>query len=499
MRALHVLLMPVLSAVSNATDVPAGARPGSSGGGGGAAAPACRCTTCSGSERDRATLPHLAGCNLCGSASVTHGVVCLTTGLWRAEYCRACTRQQREDAVVCSRWHDDLYVEVVRRGAGRQGRFLSLRGRCGLCFRSAVYGCASGLSSRKILASDSQGNDARVDSRSQGNGSAVLVHRGAPRWCSRHRHAKHTALLAPTCTFVQPDGAACGRAATVPNASAASLWQSQHVACGIGAMGLRQLAGRTHGGGSRAVPQPFGTAEEREWVRLERAPLSNMHDAQGDEPPLAGDGGEVRLDVGLDEEEVEEGNFPVAELCVQHSRQVETSLGGADVFLPDAEQLWRTHLRPYLLCRRATEPNVTGNVSSGHFQDVHATLRRRGLGLEKVWRYSKCQYSEGCLRQPAFGLAGQRGRYCSLHRQANHTNLKSKLCGFAGGCSTAASFGPPKTKPIMCAKHRHPRHVDLRNRLRCKEAGCDGRARHKSAASLPADLCSKHRKCIQTG
>jgi len=132
---------------------------------------------------------------------VTHGVVCLTTGLWRAEYCRACTRQQREDAVVwcplapsrarpasrsrvhifalipaprsrpgvrprgpdfthrqererlckhsgltfcrgwpgiaavtrtqvCSRWHDDLYVEVVRRGAGRQGRFLSLRGAC---------------------------------------------------------------------------------------------------------------------------------------------------------------------------------------------------------------------------------------------------------------------------------------------------------------------------------------------------------------------------------
>ena len=30
------------------------------------------------------------------------------------------------------------------------------------------------------------------------------------------------------------------------------------------------------------------------------------------------------------------------------------------------------------------------------------------------------------------GLAGQRGRYCSLHRQANHTNLKSKLCGCVG-------------------------------------------------------------------
>lgn len=29
---------------------------------------------------------------------------------------------------VCSRWNDDLYVEVVRRGQKREGRFLSLRG-----------------------------------------------------------------------------------------------------------------------------------------------------------------------------------------------------------------------------------------------------------------------------------------------------------------------------------------------------------------------------------
>ena len=29
---------------------------------------------------------------------------------------------------VCSRWNDDLYVEVVRRGQSREGRFLSLRG-----------------------------------------------------------------------------------------------------------------------------------------------------------------------------------------------------------------------------------------------------------------------------------------------------------------------------------------------------------------------------------
>jgi hypothetical protein len=100
MRALHLLLMPVLSTMSS-TGVSAGARlgvavgsaRGGEGGEGGdelscslavvdiggwpaevtgrdtraTAAPSCKCTTCSGSERDRMVLPHLAGCNLCGS------------------------------------------------------------------------------------------------------------------------------------------------------------------------------------------------------------------------------------------------------------------------------------------------------------------------------------------------------------------------------------------------------------------------------------------------
>lgn len=60
--------------------------------------------------------------------SVTHGVVCLATGLWRAEYCRACTRQQKEDGVVCSKWRDDLYVEVLRCSNRPHSRFLSLSG-----------------------------------------------------------------------------------------------------------------------------------------------------------------------------------------------------------------------------------------------------------------------------------------------------------------------------------------------------------------------------------
>jgi hypothetical protein len=51
------------------------------------------------------------GCRISGrllthhGCSVTHGVVCLATGLWRAEYCRACTRQQKEDAVVVTPSH----------------------------------------------------------------------------------------------------------------------------------------------------------------------------------------------------------------------------------------------------------------------------------------------------------------------------------------------------------------------------------------------------------
>jgi hypothetical protein len=336
------------------------------------------------------------------------------------------------------------------------GRHACHAGRCGLCFRNAVFGCASGLPAENELPSDSPAisssdTGACVLPRTKSNGSAVFLHRGAPRWCSRHRRGKHATLLAPTCAFVDSNGAACGRAAAMANASAVSLWKSQHVAWG--------------GGGP---------------VRLGRVQRPS---ALG--PWVVGGGGE--------EEEEEEAKFPVPELCVKHSRQLQTSVVGSCIAMADAEQLWRTHLRPYLLFRRAMEANVKGNGSSDMCKVVHGGLRGQH-GLEKVWRYSKCHYSEGCLRAPSFGFAGQRGRYCSLHRQANHTNLKNKLCRFAGGCSTAASFGPPRQRAVTCAKHRLPSHIDLRNRLRCKEAGCDRRARYKSVASLPADLCSKHRK-----
>ena len=53
------------------------------------------------------------GCNLCGSAAVTHGVLWMDAGEWRAEYCLRCVRQQREDDVVCIRDGDDLQVMRV--------------------------------------------------------------------------------------------------------------------------------------------------------------------------------------------------------------------------------------------------------------------------------------------------------------------------------------------------------------------------------------------------
>ncbi|KAJ1494628.1 hypothetical protein T484DRAFT_2016960, partial [Baffinella frigidus] len=77
-----------------------------------------------------------AGCNLCGSAAVTHGVLWMDAGEWRAEYCLRCVKQQREDDVVCIRDGDDLQVTV--RGEAPLD-FVVLAGRCGACFRAAAW------------------------------------------------------------------------------------------------------------------------------------------------------------------------------------------------------------------------------------------------------------------------------------------------------------------------------------------------------------------------
>jgi hypothetical protein len=40
------------------------------------------------SEKDGSAAVQGRGCNLCGSAEVTHGVLWMDVGDWRAEYCR---------------------------------------------------------------------------------------------------------------------------------------------------------------------------------------------------------------------------------------------------------------------------------------------------------------------------------------------------------------------------------------------------------------------------
>jgi hypothetical protein len=170
----------------------------------------------------------------------------------------------------------------------------------------------------------------------------------------------------------------------------------------------------------------------------------------------------------------------------------------------NVDQLWRTELRPAHLrsrCASAGDPSSlpwartsqspaqvlsaatplgdvrkpfvnrasggvrsTGERKRGVGCDEGGRTRRRG-GLEKVWRYSKCQHSEGCSRQPAFGVAGALGRYCALHRLASHSNLKSRQCAWPGGCHTTASYGPAGSPVIMCGKVR--RRTPWRCGARC--------------------------------
>ena len=178
---------------------------------------ACKCTTCSGSEIDKMALPHLTGeCNLCKSAEAKYGVVCLKTGLWRAEYCFACTHQQKEDGVVCSKWKDDLYVEVLRSSKGPHARFLTLHGRCGLCYKRATFGCASTQSpqpSPLATVHPTSSSFPSIATRPMALSSACNSSVGAPRWCSTHKSAQHVMLLPHLCRYVHAKSGACRRAA----------------------------------------------------------------------------------------------------------------------------------------------------------------------------------------------------------------------------------------------------------------------------------------------
>lgn len=84
------------------------------------------------------------------------------------------------------------------------------------------------------------------------------------------------------------------------NASAVSLWKSQHVAW-VGGGPVR--LGKVQRPGPQTTLGPWGFGGGRE------------------------------------EEEEEEAKFPVPELCVKHSQQLQTSVVGSWIAMADAEQV----------------------------------------------------------------------------------------------------------------------------------------------------------------
>ena len=299
-------------------------------------APACRCTTCSGSLADQHALPHLGACNLCGSKLVTHGVLCLASGLWRAEYCRACTRQQKEDGIVCSKWREDLYVEVLRESRGVDVHFLSLRGRCGLCYRKAVFGAAfdsACQSPQALLAANS-------------SVLAGCVQEGFPSWCSKHRGTRDVAVLPALCTSTDGKGGVCGRAAHMISAALLSAWECT---------GGRQVGGAVDDAGMVSSTQAAG-----------------------------------RTDAGKDEGV----GMPRPETCVKHSRRTHRGIGHTKSASVSVDQFWRSHLRARHLGLRAkhslsplqpdlgARPSASGNETNT--TGMQGWARRGRRGLDKV-------------------------------------------------------------------------------------------------------------------
>ncbi|EKX46457.1 hypothetical protein GUITHDRAFT_162949 [Guillardia theta CCMP2712] len=158
----------------------------------------------------------------------------------------------------------------------------------------------------------------------------------------------------------------------------------------------------------------------------------------------------------------------------------------------------------------------------------------------------RCEYPLGCKKIPAFGEAGDRPRFCVMHKCSKHVLIR-KLCMVEGCCTRAvfgfhnrngglthceahrrpgqkkiasyvcksplctkvAKFGEVKGERRFCAEHREPHHVDLFNK-HCKFPDCMRRASFGDKAERVPLWCAahadrstmvdvRHSKCIEKG
>ena len=102
-----------------------------------------------------------------------------------------------------------MYVEVLQDRRSPCSRFLSLRGRCGLCFKKAVFGSKPSAAADERPACVAPNN----------------VQRGAPRWCGTHRRPEEVALLPLICKYETSSTGSCIRSARMCSSDKMAAWR----------------------------------------------------------------------------------------------------------------------------------------------------------------------------------------------------------------------------------------------------------------------------------
>ncbi|EKX55287.1 hypothetical protein GUITHDRAFT_99069 [Guillardia theta CCMP2712] len=153
----------------------------------------CLCSLCS-EIRPNPILSD--GCNLCGDEQIAYGLLCMSTGWWRAEYCSRCASQQKEEGVVCVKHGENIEVNVYN---DTSDEFIELHGKW------RVWGPLNPLLKR--LQGDAAPAIGRQHTAVSWQGCQWTI---AATWCNFHKCRTDKPLSPPKCWTSIPG---CGRAA----------------------------------------------------------------------------------------------------------------------------------------------------------------------------------------------------------------------------------------------------------------------------------------------
>lgn len=120
--------------------------------------------------------------------------------------------------------------------------------------------------------------------------------------------------------------------------------------------------------------------------------------------------------------------------------------------------------------------------SAAHDGENKIVVTKKHIGKQ-------CQ-AVGCATRPVFGLPGDKGTRCKLHRATGMVDVVNRLCSETG-CVKQCSYGRPGGKPERCSDHRRVGTIRL-NRRRCMSTGCDKHPSFGLPGAKPI-CCGEHR------